>query len=86
VQNGLAGTLIFLKQKKQFELIEHLKELTKLQTGSDELISMLVDSTNVSDLGSAHNYLRTQSAALESTKWLKRYAEVILGSESNDHT
>ncbi len=86
VQNGLAGTLVFLKQKKQNELIEHLKQLTKLQTGSDELISALVDSKNVVDSSSAHNYLRTQSAVLESTKWLKRYAEIILGSESNEHT
>lgn len=86
VQNGLAGTLVFLKQKGQDEVINHLRELVGLQSGSTVVFDQILAKGALQI--DAREYLKSQSAALDATKWLKRYAEIILGngSDKNDES
>jgi len=74
-QNGVLGTMVFLKQKNKDTLLKHLEIMVGEMIGvNDFSLETLKDM----DFG---KYLRVQVAALESSKWLKRYAEILLGGD-----
>lgn len=73
IQNGLIGTVMFLKKKSQSsKILDHLAEIVKWRTS--------VDLSNLENM-SEQDYLKIQKVALEASKWLKRYAEILLRGE-----
>ncbi len=85
IQNGLAGTVLFIKKKGPKEVLEHLDRLvefkTKIPNISEKIVNELKNTQN-STLDS-NQYLEAQSAALEGVKWLRRYADIFLGGEES---
>lgn len=76
IQNGLAGAILFIMKKDQKEVIEHLDQLIEIKTGVSKISEKVKNGEIYKE-----NYLRTQIAALDSIKWLKRYAEILLGGD-----
>lgn len=76
MQNGLAGAVLFLKVKKQEEIVKHLKELLSIH-GLKSLIDEIIEDPKIQQ----HDYIRAQLVALEGVKWLRRYAEIFLKKE-----
>ncbi|NPU90206.1 MAG: type III-B CRISPR module-associated protein Cmr5 [Fervidobacterium sp.] len=80
IQNGLYGTILFLKVKGHDELIKHLDTLVQIQTGEENFSQQVIDGTAEQN----SKYFKIQYAALEGVKWLRRYADIYLGGEEND--
>lgn len=77
VQNGLAGTVLFVKIKGPEEVIQHLNELIEVQTGQKDFCNLIIEGKNISQ----HEYIKAQFAVMEGVKWLRRYAEIFLKEE-----
>jgi len=71
IQNGLIGTVIFLK-KKDSVILTHLEDMVRQQTQVN-----ISEPMQILD----KDYFRIQIVALEVSKWLKRYAEILLGGD-----
>ncbi|AJC73731.1 CRISPR-associated protein Cmr5 [Pseudothermotoga hypogea DSM 11164 = NBRC 106472] len=70
IQNGLIGTITYLKNKSQgFVILGHLYELVSQQIPVD-----ISKPESVPE----RDYFKVQAVALEASKWLKRYAEILL--------
>lgn len=89
IQNGLAGTVLFLKKKGPQEILEHLDKLiaykTKIENVSEKIVKD-IKSDQKSDQEqhgelTSEQYLKAQNAALEAAKWLRRYADILLGGD-----
>lgn len=89
IQNGLAGTVLFLKKKGPKEILEHLDKLiaykTKIENVSEKIVKD-IKSDQKSDQEqhgelTSEQYLKAQNAALEAAKWLRRYADILLGGD-----
>lgn len=79
MQNGLIGALLITMKKGPEQIVEHLDQLIELRTGVKDY-SKKVKEGNIE----MQNYLYVQTASLEAIKWLKRYAEIILGGDSSE--
>lgn len=77
VQNGLAGTVLFVKIKGPDEVIQHLNELIEIQTGQRDFCNRIINGERIPQ----HEYIKAQFAAMEGVKWLRRYAEIFLKEE-----
>ena len=87
IQNGLYGTILFLKVKARNEpinneLIKHLDTLIEIQTGEKNFSEKVINGTAEQN----SKYFKIQYAALEGVKWLRRYADIYLGGEEDDST
>lgn len=82
IQNGLYGTILFLKVKEHDKLIEHLDALIEIQTGEKNFSQKVINGTAEQN----SKYFKIQYAALEGVKWLRRYADIYLGGEEDDST
>jgi len=85
IQNGLAGTILFLKKKGPKEVLEHLDELvayrTKIESISEKIVKDIKDNRDQSQGLTSEQYLKAQTAALEAAKWLRRYADIFFGGD-----
>ncbi|WGS65178.1 type III-B CRISPR module-associated protein Cmr5 [Marinitoga aeolica] len=77
IQNGLYGTLVFLRAKAKthhlavFDDIQHfLKEKNLFQ--GDDLLEFLENTENLSVI---------QDRVLEFTNWYRRYADIFIGGD-----
>jgi CRISPR-associated protein Cmr5 len=77
IQNGLAGAVLFTIKKGSQEVIDHLDQLVEIKTG----VSKLSEKVKSGDIYQ-QKYLQVQIAVLDCIKWLKRYAEILLGGDS----
>ncbi|HEY8541167.1 MAG TPA: type III-B CRISPR module-associated protein Cmr5 [Pseudothermotoga sp.] len=77
IQNGLAGAILFTIKKESKEVVEHLDQLIEIKTGVSKLSKKIEDGDIYKQ-----KYLQIQIAALDCIKWLKRYAEILLGGDS----
>lgn len=77
IQNGLAGAMLFTIKKGPKEVIDHLDQLIEIKTG----VSKLSEKVKNGDIYQ-QRYLQLQIEALDCIKWLKRYAEILLGGDS----
>lgn len=80
IQNGLAGAVLFtknIKKKGTEKVIEHLNKLIEEQTGIKDFSEKLINGEEFTQQA----YLQMQYAALEGIKWLRRYADILLGGD-----
>lgn len=82
VQNGLIGTILFLKEKGRDRVVDHLGKMIEYLTLEDGIVKKLMKNESLD----ARTYLKAQIAALECAKWLKRCGEILLGGEENEAT
>lgn len=77
IQNGLAGAILFIKKKGSDKLIEHIDKIIKLQTGEEEFSQKIINGEDIPP----QKYMQLQLAVLEGVKWLRRYADILLGGD-----
>jgi len=82
VQNGLMGTILFLKKRGKNKVVDHLGKMIEPLTLEDSIVEKLMKNEPLD----ARTYLKAQIAALECAKWLKRCGEILLGGEENETT
>ncbi|HCZ06897.1 MAG TPA: type III-B CRISPR module-associated protein Cmr5 [Thermotogae bacterium] len=88
IQNGLAGTVLFLKKKGPQEILEHLDKLiaykTKIENVSEKIVKDIKSDQEQHGELTSEQYLKAQNAALEAAKWLRRYADILLGGDRDE--
>lgn len=77
IQNGLAGTILFVKKKGPEKVIEHIDKLIEKQTGVKDFSKEVINGKDLPQ----QKYIQMQYAALEGIKWLRRYADILLGGD-----
>jgi len=87
LQNGLFGTIAYYKVKRNREserrsskalelILAHIEGAVIERIGIDRITEMEpIDDTT---------YMRAQESVVDATKWLRRYADILIATEGED--